>query len=134
MRDCDIIKVLNNVKNLEDLSETDDMCSFDAENDTAIVEFKVRRKEYDQWMIELYKLSHNYRYSQVNSKLFYYVVVTPSKMIIWNISALILYKSLSVKTISSPRQTDFDKTGNIFKLVSFLKVEDAEQTFNILIN
>ncbi len=56
-----IVDTLNNLyPNMDKLQESEDpFCSYDAINDTYIVEIKSRSKEYDSWMIERDKFMSN---------------------------------------------------------------------------
>jgi len=61
---------------------------FDAENNNYIVELKYRNAKYNDWIIEFDKYAYNKVYSEINNKIFLYVVGYENYIWIYNITEL----------------------------------------------
>ena len=83
MTQTEVIEELNSRYPIMDkLLETEDpFCSYDAINDTYIVEIKSRSKEYDSWMIERDKFMSNIEKSIETGKAFIYLTEYNGKIV-----------------------------------------------------
>ena len=86
-----IVDTLNNLyPNMDKLQETEDpFCSYDAINDTYIVEIKSRDKTYDSWIIEKKKFDSNIIKAIEENKSFIYLTECNGKVMTWNINRMI---------------------------------------------
>ena len=98
---------------------------FDAIDNKNIYEIKCRGKYYDKVLIEFDKYSFNLMYAQTFNKNFLYVVEM-DKIYIFNISKLYMFDyNFNWEWKSLPRQTEFNKTETIKKLVGYIDISEA---------
>ncbi len=102
---------------------------FDAIDNKNIYEVKCRGKLYDKVLIEFDKYSFNLMYSQTFDKNFLYVVEM-DKIYIFNISKLYMFDyNFNWEWKDLPRQTEFNKTEKIKKLVGYIDISQAIYEF-----
>ena len=129
MTQTEVIKELNSRYPIMDkLLETEDpFCSYDAINDTYIVEIKSRSKEYDSWMIERDKFMSNIEKSIETGKAFIYLTEYNGKIMTWNINKLIANETdFFWQSRPMPKTTEFDNNNTVDKEVGFLYEKDAK--------
>lgn len=85
-----IINRLNELyPNMDKLQETEDpFCSYDAMNDTYIVEIKSRDNIKDSWIIEKKKFDSNIIKAIEENKSFIYLTECNGKVMTWNINRM----------------------------------------------
>ncbi len=97
------------------------MNSFDYESDDYLVEVKVRRKDYDPWIIEELKVDTNIAVAESVKKDFLYVNCFPPKIYIWNISKMIREDyDFGYEKRGMPHTTDFGGRGMVTKSTGYL--------------
>ena len=129
MTQTEVIKELNSrYPTMDKLLETEDpFCSYDAINDTYIVEIKSRSKEYDSWMIERDKFMSNIEKSIETGKAFIYLTEYNGKIMTWNINKLIANETdFFWQNRPMPKTTEFDNNNTVDKEVGFLYEKDAK--------
>ena len=129
MRQTEVIEELNSrYATMDKLLETEDpFCSYDAINDTYIVEIKSRSKEYDSWMIERDKFMSNIEKSIETGKAFIYLTEYNGKIMTWNINKLIANETdFFWQSRLMPKTTEFDNNNTVDKEVGFLYEKDAK--------
>ena len=129
MTQTEVIKELNSrYPTMDRLLETEDpFCSYDAINDTYIVEIKSRSKEYDSWMIERDKFMSNIEKSIETGKAFIYLTESNGKIMTWNINKLIASETdFFWQSRPMPKTTEFDNNNTVDKEVGFLYEKDAK--------
>ena len=112
MTQTEVIEELNSrYPTMDRLLETEDpFCSYDAINDTYIVEIKSRSKEYDSWMIERDKFMSNIEKSIETGKAFIYLTEYNGKIMTWNINKLIASETdFFWQSRPMPKTTEFDQ-------------------------
>ena len=129
MTQTEVIEELNSrYPTMDKLLETENpFCSYDAINDTYIVEIKSRSKEYDSWMIERDKFMSNIEKSIVTGKAFIYLTEYNCKIMTWNINKLIASETdFFWQSRPMPKTTEFDNNNTVDKEVGFLYEKDAK--------
>ena len=129
MTQTEVIEELNSrYPTMDKLLETEDpFCSYDAINDTYIVEIKSRSKEYDSWMIERDKFMSNIQKSIETGKAFIYLTEYNGKIMTWNINKLIASETdFFWQNRPMPKTTEFDNNNTVDKEVGFLYEKDAK--------
>ena len=129
MTQTEVIEELNSrYPTMDRLLETEDpFCSYDAINDTYIVEIKSRSKEYDSWMIERDKFMSNIEKSIETGKAFIYLTEYNGKIMTWNINKLIANEiDFFWQNRPMPKTTEFDNNNTVDKEVGFLYEKDAK--------
>lgn len=108
---------------------------FDAFDDNTIVEFKHRGQDYAEYLIEGTKMLTNYHYAQKVGKKFFFVVITPKRLIVWDVG-LYLMKTENSKYDKRPGKIMFTSqllptnqhrgdTHKINKFIHYIPVVDA---------
>ena len=129
MKQAEVIKELNNLyPNMDNLQETEDpFCSYDAINDTYIVEIKSRDKTYDSWIIEKKKFDSNIIKAIEENKSFIYLTECNGKVMTWNINRMIAAEyDFKWELRDMPSTTEFDNNHMISKEVGYLFEADAK--------
>jgi len=129
MKQDEVIKELNNLyPNMDNLQETEDpFCSYDAINDTYIVEIKSRDKTYDSWIIEKKKFDSNIIKAIEENKSFIYLTECNGKVMTWNINRMIAAEyDFKWELRDMPSTTEFDNNHMISKEVGYLFEADAK--------
>lgn len=104
----------------------DQMNPFDYESDDYLVEVKVRRKDYDPWIIEQMKLDTNIGIAEGVKKDFLYVNCFPPKIYMWNISRLVRDDyDFGFEKRGMPETTQFGGRGMVTKITGYLYNKDA---------
>ena len=102
------------------------MNSFDYESDDYLVEVKIRRKDYDPWIIEEMKVDSNIAIAESVKKDFLYVNAFPPMIYIWNISKMIREDyDFNYENRGMPHTTDFGGRGMVTKSTGYLHNKDA---------
>lgn len=127
MDEQSIVDILNE-KRTKLVLNTDDFCSYDAEDDNYIVEIKIRRKYYPTKIIESMKLFSNYQKAQLKEKKFLYVVADSRGIYVFNISkhikSIVKYESIGRKLSAT---TDFGNSKKIIKYTYELPEQLADK-------
>ena len=129
MTQTEVIEELNSrYPTMDKLLETENpFCSYDAINDTYIVEIKSRSKEYNSWMIERDKFMSNIEKSIETGKAFIYLTEYNGKIMTWNINKLIASETdFFWQSRPMPKTTEFDNNNTVDKEVGFLYEKDAK--------
>ncbi len=104
------------------------MNSFDYESNDYLVEVKIRRKDYDPWIIEEMKVDSNIGIAESVKKDFLYVNCYPPKIYIWNISKLVREGyDFNYEKRGMPHTTDFGGRGMVTKSTGYLHNKGAIQ-------
>ena len=123
MKQAEVIKELNDLyPNMDKLQESvDPFCSYDAINDTYIVEIKSRERKYNPWLIERAKLIANYDKAIEVGKEFIYLTEHKTKIITWNINDLIASGyNFGWEIKEMPQTTAFEHNEAVLKEVGYL--------------
>ena len=129
MKQTEVVKKLNQLyPNMDRLQETEDpFCSYDAVNDTYIVEIKSRDKTYDSWIIEKKKFDSNIIKAIEENKSFIYLTECNGKVMTWNINRMIAAEyDFKWELRDMPSTTEFDNNHMISKEVGYLFEADAK--------
>ena len=110
-------------KDLELMSVKDS--TYDAVSKKTIAEFKCRSEECETHILEALKLVNNFHFSQVIGKTFMYVVKTPSKILVFNITELMKQNTVQFKTALMPKTTLGESDEKIYKLVTYIHTRQA---------
>ena len=122
MTQTEIIVKLNSIYSNLNLVEVKDRYStYDAENESYIVEVKSRDKKYRSWAIEKKKFDSNIDKAVETGKMFVYLTEYKGDIMTWNINNLVLtgYDFQWTK-IPMPQTTEFEDTKTVTKEVGFL--------------
>ena len=122
MTQTEIIVKLNSIYSNLNLVEVNDRYStYDAENESYIVEVKSRDKKYRSWAIEKKKFDSNIDKAVETGKMFVYLTEYKGDIMTWNINNLVLtgYDFQWTK-IPMPQTTEFEDTKTVTKEVGFL--------------
>ena len=84
----EVISYLNEQSNRKFKPVEDEYCRYDAEDDEYIVEIKVRKKHYQDCLIEYDKFDNNISTSDSLGKDFLYVVATSEDIYVFNCTKL----------------------------------------------
>ena len=95
------------------INDSEQMCHYDMETKDSILEIKVRKKEYEQWIIEKYKYDKLMELAK-NKKCFY-IVAYESKLYYYNLKDIEL-KDLEKVVMQCPKTTDFENNEMIEKI------------------
>jgi|TARA_R110000787_G_scaffold202448_1_gene313116 hypothetical protein len=131
MKQTEVINKLNELhmelqKDL--LIEAEDpFSSYDASNNTYIVEIKSRDKTYDSWIIEKIKFDSNIVKAIEESKSFIYLTECNGKIMTWNINRMIAANyDFKWEYRDMPGTTEFNNKEIIAKEVGYLHKADAK--------
>ncbi len=124
MNEQSTIDLINLVSGTKLVLCKDKFSSYDAEDDTYIVEIKNRRKYYKEKLIEASKLYVNFQKSQILKRKFLYVVTDEKGIWVYNITnAIKVVVNLPIRAIECPMTTDFNRNSKIIKY-SYVLPED----------
>lgn len=130
MNEESTIELINLVSGTKLVLSENEFSSYDAEDDTYIVEIKNRRKYYKEKLIEASKLYVNFQKSQILKKKFLYVVTDEKGVWVYNITnAMKVVVNLPIRAIDCPMTTDFSKNDKITKY-SYVLPEDMAIKLN----
>lgn len=107
---------------------TNEYEEFDASDGKCIVEFKYRNSDYDEYMIEATKIFSNYHYAQKVNKKFFYVVITPTLIIVWDMAKYLNEfnnGNVTFNNVYLPTNQHRGEKRNIKKFVNFIPVSWA---------
>ncbi len=130
-KEQDIINKLNELHmelQKDPLKEAEDpFSSYDAINDTYIVEIKSRDKIYLSWFIEKSKFDSNIIKAIEENKSFIYLTECNGKIMTWNINRMIADNyDFKWEYRDMPTTTEFDNNEMISKEVGYLFEADAK--------
>lgn len=101
----------------------DKYCTFDAYDDSYVVEFKCRRTHYDTQLIEHKKFTANLDQASESGKEFLYIISTPSGEYIFNVSTLVEEGyDFGWEDRRMPSKTDFSGKYHLDKKVGYINV------------
>ena len=124
MNEESTIQLINLVSGTELVLCKDEFSSYDAEDDTYIVEVKNRRAYYKEKLIEASKLYVNFQKAEIRRKKFLYVVTDEKGIWVYNITnAMKVVVNLPIRAVKCPMTTDFGKNDKIIKY-SYVLPED----------
>lgn len=128
-KEIDIVDKLNNLyPKMQPLVLADDpFSSYDASNDTYLIEIKSRDKNYPSWIIEKEKFDANIDIAVEQGKQFVYLTEYNGKIITWNINKLVKNENFNFhwEIREMPATTEFDNTDKVFKQVGHLFEKDG---------
>lgn len=108
------------------LSE-DPFSSYDASNETYIIEIKSRDRAYDSWIIEKAKYSKNISLAIETDRSFIYLTEYNGKIMTWNINRMIAdYYNFFWEDRPMPGTTEFSNNDVVSKEVGYLFETDAK--------
>ena len=129
----EVISYLNEQSNRKFKPVEDEYCRYDAEDDEYIVEIKVRKKHYQDCLIEYDKFDDNIGTSDNLGKDFLYVVATSEDIYVFNCSKL--HKDgfkFKWDWKELPKNTDFGGSEQkITKFVGYIPVDEASMQYTI---
>lgn len=124
MNEESTIQLINLVSGTELVLCKDEFSSYDAEDDTYIVEVKNRRAYYKEKLIEASKLYVNFQKAEIRRKKFLYVVTDEEGVWVYNITnAMKVVVNLPIRAVKCPMTTDFGRNDKIIKY-SYVLPED----------
>ena len=116
MNEESTIQLINLVSGTELVLCKDEFSSYDAEDDTYIVEVKNRRAYYKEKLIEASKLYVNFQKAEIRRKKFLYVVTDEKGIWVYNITnAMKVVVNLPIRAVKCPMTTDFGRNDKITK-------------------
>jgi len=99
---------------------------FDAYNDKAILEFKYRSSNWDEFYIEIHKIAVNYHIAEKTGRQFHFVIMTKDNVYTWNITEKVNKKEISsFEIIALPYNQQDGKNIKVNKLVTKLKTSES---------
>jgi len=113
---------------------TQEFEEFDASDGKIIVEFKHRGEDYAEQMVEATKIFSNYHYAQKVGKRFFFVVITPKRMVVWDVGDYLENTRAGKVTFDKmtlPSNQHREKGKNINKFVHFIPVQYAVKVVNL---
>lgn len=128
MKTEDVIQAVSSAfPRMSELREhPEQMNPFDYESDDYLVEVKIRRKDYDPWIIEEMKVDTNIAIAEGVKKDFLYVNCFPPIIYIWNISKMIRDDfDFGFEKRGMPHTTEFGGRGMVTKSVGYLNNKDS---------
>lgn len=130
-KEQNIINKLNNLHielQQDPLKEAEDpFSSYDASNNTYIIEIKSRDKRYDSWIIEKIKFDSNIIKAIEENKSFIYLTEYNGKIMTWNINKMIAANyDFKWEHRDMPGTTEFDNQQVTVKEVGYLYEADAK--------
>ena len=130
MNEESTIQLINLVSGTELVLCKDEFSSYDAEDDTYIVEVKNRRSYYKEKLIEASKLYVNFQKAEILRKKFLYVVTDEKGVWVYNITnAMKVVVNLPIRAVECPMTTDFGRNDKITKY-SYVLPEDMAIKLN----
>ena len=132
VKEYEVIDILRSVKKNIQPCEYE-YNRFDAEDKKNIYEIKVRSKLFKDTFIEFDKYSYNTMYAQEFDKIFIYVVKMENTIYLFNVSLLYMrgYNfNWELKKLN--RNTEFNQTEKIQKIVGYINTEEAIYTIDCL--
>jgi|TARA_R100001463_G_scaffold135392_1_gene198655 hypothetical protein len=132
IKENEIIDKLNGLHTeleVDPLTLSDDpFSSYDASNDTYIVEIKSRDRAYDSWIIEYAKYEKNIDLAIMSNRSFIYLTELNGKIMTWNINRLIAAEyNFNWQERPMPGTTEFLDNEVITKKVGYLYEKDAKK-------
>ena len=108
---------------------TDEFSPYDAESSITLLEYKSRRADYPEIMIEGLKIQKNLRISKQTGKKFVYVSEFEGKIRSWDINKLVEDNyDFGWTLMWLPVETDItDSDEHMWKIVGFLNIKDATE-------
>ena len=129
----EVVFFLNKASKREFKLVEDEYCRYDAEDDEYIVEIKVRKKHYQDCLIEYDKFDDNIGTSDNLGKDFLYVVATSEDIYVFNCSKL--HKDgfkFKWDWKELPKNTDFGGSEQkVTKFVGYIPVDEASMQYTI---
>ena len=127
-QECFVLQQINKYYNQKLKKMLHQYSRFDAYNKKYIVEIKCRGKDYNETLIEFDKYTFNKEYAKITGKQFIYVVGLENKIYIFNISKLNNNGyDYRWEWKRMPKQTEFEDTQEIYKLVGYINIEMANK-------
>jgi len=100
---------------------------FDASDGNTIVEFKHRGQDYAEYIVDSVKIGSNLNYAQKMNKNFFFAIITPKRLIVWDIVKYILSQPKGVLFIPQilPENQNPGNNRKLVNLVHYIPVMDA---------
>ena len=134
MSDEEFLKVIQSHGMGKDLIlSTQHYEEFDASDGLNIVEFKNRGQDYAEYIVDSVKIGSNLNYAQKVNKNFFFVIITPKRMIVWNIVKYILSKPKGIVFIPQrlPENQEPGNNRKLINLVHYISVLDATKVIQL---
>ena len=133
MSDNEILELLKKHGVGDDLIlANNDLSEFDASSQFVLVEFKFTKQTLNSYLIEMKKLINCFHFAETQGKYFYYIVVNPTNIFIWDVSKMIKFDNIKLECLLLPYQTNSElhgkTTNKISKLITRLSIYKADKT------